>query len=524
LNLAHLMRRAGRVFPDLPAVFLADRPVANYRTLARRVAGLAGVLQDRFRLAPGDRVALAMSNTPEYVEILFACWHAGLMAVPMNPRLHPKELAFVLENSGARLCFATADLAGILAPLRSEFPQLEHLLPVGDADYARLASAPPAGMVERRPTDGAWLFYTSGTTGRPKGAELSHRNIFTMTGGYFIDFEPVAAGDRILHIGPMCHGSGFYILPHVAGGAAQVIPAEGFKPAEVFALIEHHPRMSFFAAPTIVKRLAESPEARGADVGRMRTIIYGGAPMYSEDLKRALHVFGPKLAQVYGQGESPMAIAVLSRAFHAGRNQPRYEERLHSVGVAQSIVDVRIVDGDDRTVASGELGEVIVRGDTVMTGYWNNPEASAEALRGGWLHTGDIGIMDEDGYLTLKDRSKDVIISGGSNIYPREVEEILLRHPAVAEVSVIGLRDTEWGESVVAFVACAPGQAVSAAELDALCIENIARYKRPKLYRFLENLPKSHIGKTLKTELRRMLAEEARSLPATDLSGGQGQN
>ena len=314
---------------------------------------------------------------------------------------------------------------------------------------------------------------------------------------------------------------GLHILPHVAGGAAQVIPAEGFKPAEVFALIEHHPRMSFFAAPTIVKRLAESPEARGADVGRMRTIIYGGAPMYSEDLKRALHVFGPKLAQVYGQGETPMAIAVLSRAFHADRDRPRYEERLNSVGVAQSIVDVRIGDGDDRTAAPGALGEVLVRGDTVMTGYWNNPEASAEALRGGWLHTGDIGIMDEDGYLTLKDRSKDVIISGGSNIYPREVEEVLLRHPAVAEVSVIGQKDPEWGEAVVAFVACAPGHAVSAGELDALCIANIARYKRPKLYRFLETLPKSHIGKTLKTELRRLLAEEASSLPAAGRGDSQ---
>ena len=187
--------------------------------------------------------------------------------------------------------------------------------------------------------------------------------------------------------------------------------------------------MSFFAAPTIVKRLAESPEARGADVGRMRTIIYGGAPMYREDLKRALQVFGPRLAQIYGQGESPMSIAVLSRAFHADRSQPRYEERLASVGVAQSTVEVRIADADDRTVPAGEPGEVLVRGDTVMTGYWNNPQATAEALRGGWLHTGDIGVMDDDGYITLKDRSKDVIISGGSNIYPREVEEVLLRHP-----------------------------------------------------------------------------------------------
>ena len=375
----------------------------------------------------------------------------------MNPRLHPKELAFILDGFRHAPVLRDRGTGGDSRAAAAGVPRVEHLLPVGDADYARLAAGAPAAMVERLPTDGAWLFYTSGTTGRPKGAALSHRNICTMTGGYFIDFEPVAPGDHVLHIGPMCHGSGFYILPHVAGGAAQVIPAEGFKPAEVFALIEHHRGMSFFAAPTIVKRLAESPEARGADVGRMRTIIYGGAPMYRADLKRALQVFGPRLAQIYGQGESPMSIAVLSRAFHADCSQPRYEERLASVGVAQSTVEVRIADAGDRTVPAGEPGEVLVRGDTVMTGYWNNPEATADALRGGWLHTGDIGVMDEDGYITLKDRSKDVIISGGSNIYPREVEEVLLRHPAVAEASVIGRKDPEWGEAVVAFVAARPG-------------------------------------------------------------------
>ena len=507
MNLANLMQRAGRIFPELPAVYLADVLKHDYGQLAHRVAGLAGSLQNEFHLRPGDRVALAMNNVPEYIEVLFACWHAGLISVPMNPRLHPRELVYILENSGSRLCFATEGLADLLAPLKDETPGLEHIVLTGDAEYERLASGSPTEIVERAPTDGAWLFYTSGTTGMPKGAELSHRNIFTMTSGYFIDFEAVAPGDHVLHIGPMCHGSGFYILPHVAGGAAQVIPAEGFKPTEVFGLLRHHPGISFFAAPTIVKRLVESPEAINADLSRMRTVIYGGAPMYVEDLKRALAIFGPKLAQVYGQGETPMAISVLSRAFHGNTRQPHYEERLNSVGVAQSIVEVRIADRDGTPLPTGELGEVLVRGDTVMKGYWNNPKATEESVRGGWLHTGDVAVMDEDGYITLKDRRKDVIISGGSNIYPREVEEVLLRHPAVAEVSVIGKRDPEWGESVIAFVTCAPGQSVNPEALDALCIENIARYKRPKEYRFLASLPKSHIGKILKTELRKMLEQ-----------------
>ena len=507
MNLAHLLNRSSRLYPEFPALFRGEEKVATYAELAVRVAGLAGSLKGTFKLQPGDRVALAMNNTTEFVEVLFASWHAGLVAVPMNPRLHARELAYILDHSGARVCFATNDLAEIIAPLLSELPGLERLISVNEPDYVKLRSEPPVEIVERLATDGAWLFYTSGTTGRPKGAELSHRNLLTMTCGYFVDYERVSPGNRILHIGPMCHGSGLYILPHIAGGAAQVVPTRGFSPEEVFALIERHPGTSFFAAPTIVKRLAESQEARSANVTNVRTIVYGGAPMYVEDLKRALACFGPKLAQVYGQGETPMAISVLSKADHVDSENPAFEARLNSVGVAQSIVDVRIVDSEDRTLPPGELGEVLVRGDTVMKGYWNNPDATKETLRGGWLHTGDVAVMDESGFITLKDRNKDVIISGGSNIYPREVEEILLRHPAVAEASVVGKADSKWGESVVAFVACVPGQTVGPDELDALCIQNIARYKRPKSYIFIEAMPKSHLGKVLKTELRLLLKD-----------------
>lgn len=511
MNLANLMSRSGRLYPDSPALFLGQERVATYAELARRVACLAAACQSRFGLKPGDRVAIVMNNRPEFVEILYACWHAGLVAVPLNPRLHPRELAYILQHSEARLCFAGADLAETLAPLAAEFPGVERIISIADADYSALMREAPAALVDRRPEDAAWLFYTSGTTGQPKGAELSHRNLLTMSYGYFIDFEPITPGDSILHVGPMCHGSGLYILPHVAAGAAHIIPAaKSFDAAELFDLINFHFGVSFFAAPTIVKRLVEHPAARSVDVSHLRTIAYGGAPMYLEDLKRALTCFGPdKFAQLYGQGESPMAITVLSKAMHADTRHPRYEERLASVGIAQSVVEVRIADAEDRTLRPGETGEVLVRGDTVMNGYIKNPEANRSTLRGGWLHTGDVGVMDEDGFVTLKDRSKDVIISGGSNIYPREVEEVLLQHPGVGEVSVIGHPDPEWGEVAVAFVACAPGAQASAAELDALCLANIARYKRPKSYRFVKALPKSHLGKILKTELREQLKQEA---------------
>ena len=228
--------------------------------------------------------------------------------------------------------------------------------------------------------------------------------------------------------------------------------------------------------------------------------------MYLEDCKRAMQVLGNKLAQIYGQGESPMTITALSKARHADVGHPRYEQRLASVGIAHTVVEVRVADEQDRALAAGALGEILVRGDAVMKGYWRDEQATAATLRGGWLHTGDVGSMDEDGFLTLKDRSKDLIISGGSNIYPREVEEVLLRHPAVAEVAVVGKSHADWGEEAIAFVVLRSGLEATAQDLDALCLDHIARFKRPKAYRFVDSLPKNNYGKVLKTALREQLA------------------
>jgi long-chain acyl-CoA synthetase len=230
--------------------------------------------------------------------------------------------------------------------------------------------------------------------------------------------------------------------------------------------------------------------------------------MYVADLKRALDLLGPRLCQIYGQGEAPMTITGLSKAMHADCRHPRWEARLGSTGIPRTDVEVRVVDPDDRDLPPGEPGEVLARGDVVMQGYWRDPAATAETLRGGWLHTGDVGAFDGDGFLTLIDRSKDLVISGGQNIYPREIEEVLLRHPGVAEVSVIGRPHREWGEEVVACVVARPGAAVTRAELDRLCLESIARFKRPRIYRFLDALPKNNYGKVLKAELRRRVADD----------------
>jgi long-chain acyl-CoA synthetase len=482
----------------------------DYGQLGSRCAALATSLRSTLGLAAGDRVALLMANAPEYIELLWAAWWAGLAVVPVNAKLHPREAEYILGHSGARVCFVTEDLAGGIAPLAGPGATLERVIVAGDESYQRLCTATPASdIVAAAPDDLAWLFYTSGTTGRPKGVMITHRNLLAMTLCYFADVDGIGADDCIIHAAPMSHGSGLYGLPHVLRGAKQVIPASGgFDAAEIFALAQAHHGVAMFAAPTMVKRLVDHARTVGPPLAGIKTIVYGGGPMYLADIQDALAVMGQRFVQIYGQGESPMTITALGRDHFADGAHPRHLERLASVGCAQSGIEVRIADENDRVVPAGTPGEVLVRGDAVMKGYWRDSEATAATLRGGWLHTGDVGALDADGFLTLMDRSKDLIISGGSNIYPREVEETLLRHPDVHEVSVVGHPHPEWGEEVVAFVVRRAGTSVDAAALDRVCLDQIARFKRPRVYRFVDSLPKNNYGKVLKTDLRAQLARE----------------
>jgi long-chain acyl-CoA synthetase len=508
MNLAQILVRAARVFPDAPAVFRGERLVCDYRRLADRVARIGASFRERIGLGPGDRLALFMANSPEYLEVLYGAWFAGLVAVPINAKLHPKEVEYILGDSGATALLMSHDLAGSIAPLLGNLPALRAVCTAGSREYAELCTAEPIAPLHREADDLAWLFYTSGTTGRPKGVMLTHRNLLAMTMCYFTDVDSAHREDATVYAAPMSHGAGLYNFAHMIVAARHVVPESGgFDPSELVALANHHRCVSLFAAPTMVKRLVEHIQGTGADCAGFKTIVYGGGPMYVADIKRALAVMGARFVQIYGQGESPMTITALSREHVGNHRHPRYEERIASVGVAQTLVEVRVADREGNPLPSGETGEVLVRGDTVMLGYWNNADATAQALRDGWLFTGDVGSLDDDGFLTLKDRSKDVIISGGSNIYPREVEEVLLKHPAVREVSVVGRPHPDWGEEVVAFVV-AKETPIRANELDALCLDNIARFKRPKEYRFVEALPKNNYGKVLKTALRQQLDEE----------------
>ena len=511
MNLATWVERHGRRRPDDPALAEGERVHADWRGFAARTAGAAAALRGDFGLSPGDRVAIVMRNRPEYLEALFAIWRAGLVAVPVNARLHRDEIAYILEHSQSAIVVTDADHADDVESVAGTSGSRQVAVVAPGERWDRLTASAPAPLVDRRPEDPAWLFYTSGTTGRPKGATLTHRNLLLMSLSYFADIDSVMPQDCILHAAPLSHGSGLYGLPHVARGAVSVVPQSGgVDPDEIAALLQRWPGMSFFGAPTMVKRLAGHSAVTSADLSHLKTIIYGGAPMYLADLEDALAVFGPRLAQIYGQGETPMTITALSKADHADRDHPRWRDRLQSVGVARTDVEVRVVDGDDEEVPVGEVGEVVGRGDVVMAGYWNQPDATAEALRGGWLHTGDVGSFDPDGYLTLRDRSKDLIISGGMNIYPREVEEALLHHPGVKAAAVVGRPDPQWGEAVVAFVVADDAAAPPSVEdLDRTCLDRIARFKRPKGYRFVDGLPTNSTGKVLKRELRDRLGQEA---------------
>ena len=493
MNLALWLHRNALAYGDKPAVALGTTVVHDQRGLAHAACGFAQWARDH-GVAPGDRVGLYMDNAPAYLQALWGLWWLGAVAVPMNARLHGREAAWILGQCGAKACMLDTRHADELSP---------HA-PPGVALWCEPAPPPATVLdrpVERHEDDAAWLFYTSGTTGRPKGVTLTLRNLRWATMAYVATVQPVAPGDACLHPAPLSHGSGLYHLAYVMNAGVNVIPAaRAFDEAEFFALAAHWRNASCFAAPTMVKRLADHVRRSGIAVDGLATIVYGGAPMYLADLEAVRAALGPHLAQIYGQGESPMTITVLPKSVIEDRTHPRWRERMASVGLAQPMVELSIRDADGHELPTGGIGEVCVRGEVVMAGYWQAPEATAATLRDGWLWTGDIGRLDDEGFLTLLDRSKDLVISGGNNVYPREVEEVLLTQPAVAEASVIGRPDPEWGESLVAYVvASAP---VDAAALDAHCLAHIARYKRPKAYRFVEALPKNNYGKVLKTELR----------------------
>jgi long-chain acyl-CoA synthetase len=505
-NLAGLLDGPARWRAGEPAVRLGERVVRTWSELAGAVAARAGGLRDQLGVRPGDTVGLFAANSPEYLELMLAVWHAGGVVVPISSRLHDKETAALLGVSEARACVVSAEVA---AGLGSHAPDGCRLVVVGEAEERALMRGAAIEPVARELTDDAWIFFTSGTTGSPKGARLSHGNLMAMAAAYHADVDTVGPGDQLIHVAALSHASGLFALPFLARGAAQVLPESGgFDAGELVGLLTAGDRSTFFVPPTLLRRLAAAPGA-GAAAGRLGRVIVGAAPVRAADLREGIGVFGACLWNGYGQGESPCTITGMGPAAMAAALAAGDDQLLASVGAARWGMRVRVLGDDGAPRAAGEIGEVVADGPTVMSGYLNAQTATAETLRDGWLHTGDLGRFDAGGRLTLVDRVKDMVISGGYNVYPSEVERVLLADPSVQDAAVLGVPDAEWGERVVAFIVAAPGSELDTAALDRRCLGEIARHKRPREYHAVPALPRNAAGKVLKRELRGGLIPEA---------------
>jgi acyl-CoA synthetase (AMP-forming)/AMP-acid ligase II len=502
-SIPDLIDRAATWYGDAVAVVDGGRTL-SFRQVGERSSRLANALRS-LSSQPFARVALLMANRLEYVEADFAIAKAGMVRVPINPRLLPEEREYILADSGAEILIFDAEFAPFVEAARDHLPALRSVIAVGgDAPgAARYDSLLADGSAERpgtpdSPGAPAFLLYTSGTTGRPKGATATSRSRLAATVNMWaeeIDAEP---GDGMVHIGSMSHGSGSKVLAYFARGARNITMPR-FDPELFLDLVQRERATATFMVPTMIAMLLDAARGHRYDLSSLKTISYGGAPIAPTLLGEALDHFGGVFVQVYGSCEAPHPVMVLRKSAHVV--PPGKENRLASVGREVATVDIRVVGRDGRDVPAGEQGEMWVRGDNVMKGYWGNEAATAAVLTDEWYHTGDVCVRDDDGFYYIVDRARDMIISGGLNVYPAEVEGALYRHPAVAECAVVGVPDDRWGESVLAFVVLRPGHTATEEEIIAVARRHLAGYKKPRGVNFVADLPRGSTGKILKREL-----------------------
>ncbi len=501
-NLSSLLLNTARRLPDRPAVIQGDF-VRSWGEMAARVRAAAGALAAR-GVSHGDRVMVHARNSPAMFETMWACWMLGAVFVPTNFRLTPAEVGYLAESSGAAWQIFDREFAGHAKAASNKNLRAQWWME--DWDELALFDQPMARPADVDRDDCCWFFYTSGTTGRPKAGMLSHGQMGFVVNNHLCDLMPdTTEHDASLVIAPLSHGAGVHALSQVARGVPSILPTgERFDAAEMWALVERHRVTNMFTVPTIVNLLCRHESVDRFDHSSLRYVIYAGAPMYRADQVHALQKLGSVLVQYFGLGEVTGNITVLPPSMHSIETN---ELPPNTCGYARTGMEIAILDPDGAHLAAGETGEICARGPAVFSGYFNNPEANAKAFAHGWFHTGDLGHLDARGFLSITGRSSDMYISGGSNVYPREIEEALLTHPAIAEACVVGLPDEKWGESGVAVLVVRDDQKINLGELLAHLKGRIASYKMPARVVVWQSLPKSGYGKVVKKDVIALLLQ-----------------
>ncbi len=494
-----LIRRGAAWHKDRTAILFGDRSL-TFREVDRLSNRIAHTLRHGLCLDKGSPIALLLDNGLYSVPCDFGCVKAGLTRTPLNSRLSPEEHGQMLALTGARHLIYGPGQAERAAALQASMPEIA-VLGLGDGDAgpdllmlaAEASDADPFLAIQ--PDDVALALFTSGTTGKLKAALHSQASYAAVVHNVLSNLIDPAPGEIMLHAASMIHASGTFVLPYwIRGGAAAILP--GFSPADYVAAVERWRPNALNLVPTMLQMMFQLPDIDAADFSSVSTIVYGASPMPRPVLERGLGLWGPIFIQYYGQTEAPLAICALSKRDHVDASN----DRLLSCGRPSIECEIRLVDEDGADVAAGEPGEIVLRAPFAMKGY-SDPAIEA-FLPGNWLRTRDIGRFDEDGYLTLVDRTSDMIVTGGYNVYPREVEDRLAAHPAIAQVAVVGLPDETWGEAVTAFAVLREGADPDEGALIAYAQEHLARYKAPKSVRFVDSIPLSPVGKPLRRALR----------------------
>jgi fatty-acyl-CoA synthase len=522
MNLASLLAQTAALFPDRAGLIQGDR-VWTWREMNARVDAVVQGLRS-LGVQAGEKILVQSRNNVAMFESCWAAFRLGAVWVPTNFRLTPPEVAYLASSSQASVMLSEDCFAAHVDAVRQASSHLRHVVTIGQPrsgeigfeDLIAKNLGAPTLAAEVNADTPLWFFYTSGTTGRPKAAMLTHGQMAFVVTNHLADLIPgTDENDCSIAVAPLSHGAGVHALLNVARGAPTVLlPSDKLDPEVVWQLVEKHSVSNLFTVPTIVKMLVEDPAVDRFDHRSLRYVVYAGAPMYRADQKRALQKLGKVLVQFFGLGEVTSTITVLPPAMHAVDDDDP-NANVGSCGRPRTGMEVAILDQNLAPVPIGTIGEICCRGPAVFAGYFDNPEATAKAFRGGWFHTGDLGRMDARGLLYITGRESDMYISGGSNVYPREVEEVLLTHPGVAEVAVLGVPDEKWGEIGVAVVV-ARQSGLSAEALLGHLEGRCAKYRWPRRFFFWDALPKSGYGKVTKKDIRERLLERGE----LDGSGG----